>query len=312
MKIKVWRDPYDCGVNITRKREIDFPTGLTILVGCNGAGKTTLIMNIKEYCKENKIPCISYDNLHDGGHHSLSNMFYFGNYAEGALLMSSSEGECVKLNASRFLNSLGDFVKDGFKESFESGFLKAMFDYDESKELNKDVRVILLDALDSGLSVDSLVELDEALIAFNSDLQKTGLEYYLIVTANEYELSANHRCLDVESGELRYFNNYNQYRKFILSSRKRKEKRLDRIDAYIKKQKIKEYKKYLQVKKNVEIKESKILSKYPHGTSVNDMKDYDRYDVERIQDELTQYINYTAKYLTKQDIESFSASENLI
>lgn len=306
MKIKVWRDPYDCGVNITRKKEIDFPTGLTILVGCNGAGKSTLIMNIKEYCKENMIPCISYDNLHDGGHHSLSNMFYFGNYAEGALLMSSSEGECVKLNASRFLNSLGDFVKDGFKETFESGFLKAVFDYDESKELNKDVRVILLDALDSGLSVDSLVELDEALTELNSDLQKTGLEYYLIVTANEYELSANHLCLDVESGEFRHFNSYNQYRKFILSSRKRKEKRLDRMEAYIKKKKVSEYKQYLKLKKHVEIEESKILSKYPFGTGVSDMKDYDRYEIDRLYDELKNFPHRRAEYLTDKDIETFS------
>ena len=306
MKIKVWRDPYDCGVNITRKKEIDFPTGLTILVGCNGAGKSTLLRNIKEHCKTNHIPCIGYDNLSDGGHHSLSNMFYFGNYAEGALLMSSSEGECVKLNASRFLNSLGDFVKDGFKETFESGFLKAVFDYDESKELNKDVRVILLDALDSGLSVDSLVELDEALTELNSDLCKTGLEYYLIVTANEYELSANHLCLDVESGEFRHFNSYNQYRKFILSSRKRKEKRLDRMEAYIKKKKVSEYKQYLKLKKRVEIEESKILSKYPFGTSVSDMKDYDRYEIDRLYDELKNFPHRRADYLTDRDIETFS------
>lgn len=304
MKIKVWRDPYECGVNITKKREIDFPVGLTVLVGCNGAGKSTLIHNIKEQCNSDHIPCIHYDNLHDGGHHALSSMFYFGNYAEGALLMSSSEGECVKLNVGRFLNDLGDFVKDGFKENFGSGLAKLMFGRDGSEELDKGIRVILLDALDSGLSVDSLVELDEALTAFNSDLLKTGLEYYLIVTANEYELSVNHRCLDVESGEFRYFNNYNQYRNFIISSRKRKEERIDRMIRHIEKKKQSELKEYQKLAESVNRKKQRIISKYPEGTDPENMDSRDRYELRDLGYKLTDFISYKAHYLTEKDVEN--------
>lgn len=307
MKIKVWRDPYDCGVNITKKREIEFPIGLTIFVGCNGAGKSTLLHNIKEFCKENKFPCISYDNLRDGGHNSLSRAMYFGNFSESSLLLSSSEGECVKINASRFLNGLKEFVQNGFEEDFGYRFAKYGLGVDLSENLNKDIRVILLDALDSGLSVDSLVELQEALDALSSDIENTGLEYYIFVTANEYELTVNHRCLDVESGKFVTFSDYNDYRDFILSSRKRKEARIDRMVKYIEKRRQTELKQYLKLVDKSKLHQQKILAKYPPGTDPKDMRYSDRYELERIEDRATQYLNYTARYLRENDVKDLTS-----
>lgn len=304
MKIKVWRDPYDCGVNITKKREIEFPTGLTIFVGCNGAGKSTLLHNIKEFCKENNFPCISYDNLHDGGHNSLSRAMYFGNFSEGSLLLSSSEGECVKINASRFLNGLKEFVQNGFEEDFGYRFAKYGLGIDLSENLNKDVRVILLDALDSGLSIDSLVELREALDALNSDIENTGLEYYIFVTANEYELTVNHRCLDVESGKFVTFSGYNDYRDFIVHSRKKKENRIDHMLAYIEKRKQSELKEYQKLAESVNRKKQRIISKYPEGTDPENMNSRDRYELRDLDYKLTDFINYKAHYLTEKDVEN--------
>jgi len=304
MKVKIWRDPYDCGVNITKKREIDFPTGLTILVGCNGAGKSTLLHNIKEFCGSNNFPCIGYDNLHDGGHHSLSTALYFGNFSEGSLLLSSSEGECVKINASRFLNGLKEFVQNGFEEDFGYRFAKHGLGVDLAENLNKDVRVILLDALDSGLSVDSLVELREALDALNSDIENTGLEYYLFVTANEYELTVNHRCLDVESGQFVTFSDYNDYRNFIVNSRKKKEDRIDHMLAYIEKRRATELKKYKKIVEKAEIDRQKIIGKYPPGTDVYAMKSWDRYELESIDRRAEDYLYHGSKYLSEEDVKN--------
>ena len=36
--IKTWRDPYDVGFSLCRKKEVEFLPGLTVLVGCNGSG----------------------------------------------------------------------------------------------------------------------------------------------------------------------------------------------------------------------------------------------------------------------------------
>lgn len=302
MKIKVWRDPYDCGVNITKKREIDFPTGLTVLVGCNGAGKSTLLMNIKDHCKKNNIPCVNYDNLHDGGHGALSEMFFYGNYSEGSYLLSASEGECVKRNASRFLSNLEGFIDDGFRDDFGYRFSMAVSGHDESEGLNKNVRVILLDALDSGLSVDSLVELREALDTFSAELEKTGLETYLIATANEYELTEGHRCLDVVSGEFKRFRGYNDYRRFIVSSRKKKEDRIDRMLNYIEKRKQTELLKYKSIVEKSENGRKKIMEKYPPGTDKSKMEYMDRRELDDLDDAPKYYLNYTARFLTKEDI----------
>ncbi len=307
MKVKIWRDPYDCGVNITKKREIDFPTGLTIFVGCNGAGKSTLLRNIKEFCSSNNFPCIGYDNLHDGGHHSLSNAMYFGNFSEGALLLSSSEGECVKINASRFLNGLKEFVQNGFEEDFGYRFAKHGLGVDLAENLNKDIRVILLDALDSGLSVDSLVELREALDALNSDIENTGLEYYIFVTANEYELTVNHRCLDVESGKFVTFSDYNDYRDFIVNSRKKKEERIDHMLSYIEKKRAKELEKYKKIVEKAEIDRQKILSKYPPGTDVKSMG-LDRYELDSIDRRAEDYLYHGSRYLSEEDVKTLSYS----
>jgi hypothetical protein len=75
---------------------------------------------------------------------------------------------------------------------------------------------------------------------------------------------------------------------------------------HLKKKKISEYKQYLKLKKHVEIEESKLLSKYPFGTSVSDMKEYDRYEIDRLYDELKNFPHRRADYHTDKDIETFS------
>lgn len=53
-KIKLWKDPYDCGFNLYKKRTVEFKPGITVLVGCNGIGKSTLLRNIKDVLKKRK------------------------------------------------------------------------------------------------------------------------------------------------------------------------------------------------------------------------------------------------------------------
>ena len=80
MKIKTWRDPYDSGFTPTKAKEIELNTGLTVLVGCNGAGKSTLLRNIWNECKKYHIPCLVYDNLHDGGDKSIGSFGFSSLY----------------------------------------------------------------------------------------------------------------------------------------------------------------------------------------------------------------------------------------
>jgi hypothetical protein len=133
------------------------------------------------------------------------------------------------MNMESFARRLGDFVKTGEdpKESkyknLAIAMKKASGETIEETEIPKE-RWILLDAIDSGLSIDNIVDIKE-------DLFKTILEYncgneiYIIVVANEYEMARNEQCFDVYNGKYITFKDYEDYRQFVLDSKELKEKR---------------------------------------------------------------------------------------
>jgi hypothetical protein len=89
-------------------------------------------------------------------------------------------------------------------------------------------RFILLDAIDSGFSIDNIVSLKEDLFKLIfEDARARGIELYIIASANEYELAKGENCLDVISGKYITFKDYEDYYNFILDSRKRKDKRTE-------------------------------------------------------------------------------------
>lgn len=176
--IKTWRDPYNAGFSPTRPKEITIKSGLTVLVGCNGVGKTTLLRNIESEMKKINVPVHLYNNLSNGGSNSISEALYNGNYELMAGLISSSEGECIKTNLSTFSTLFKEFLNDGFMATnsnklgrfFASAYGK---ENNSNKELTKD-RFLLFDAVDSGLSVDSVVELKDMFNLLLKDAIQNG------------------------------------------------------------------------------------------------------------------------------------------
>lgn len=227
VQIKTWRDPYDSGFSPTRPTNINIEEGLTVLVGCNGAGKTTLLHNIKEEMKKQNIPCNLYDNLRDGGSNSISEAFYYGDTGIGACLWTASEGEAIKINFGRGSSKIKGFLKDGFYDSRSNRFARLFSDKTEVKEIGNK-RVLLFDAVDSGLSVDSIIEVKKVFDLIIEDAKQLGVEVYIIISANEYELARQSNCFDVNEGKYIKFNDYEDYRKFIIKSREKKEKRIEK------------------------------------------------------------------------------------
>lgn len=253
IKINTWRDPYDAGFNTIKPRQIEIHPGLTVLVGCNGAGKTTLLFNIKEKLKEQNIPVHSFDNLQDGGIGAGGSLCvgykeFDGDDIElGALLVSASEGETIKINIKRQSTLYKEFINTGyFKDRFYK-FNKAFFD-----KLHEDItdnrRVLLFDATDSGMSIDAVCELKIFFKSFIDYAKENGIELYVIISANEYELARNEQCFDVNEGKYLTFSDYEDYRNFIIKSRQKKEKRMDKQIVWNEKQKQKELLKYEQLK----------------------------------------------------------------
>lgn len=303
MTIKTWRDPYDAGFTPTRPKEIELKTGLTVLVGCNGAGKSTLLLNIKESCKVNNIPCLSYDNLIDGRSNALSSVFFDGDYAEGAYLYSSSEGECIKANLGRKTKLFQEFINKGIVND-RAYKLGKIFSDKEDKEVKSNDRAFLFDAVDSGLSVDSIVEIKELFDIMMDDFKDSDKNVYIVIAANEYELARNSECFDVNAGKYIRFKDYEDYRTFILRSRKKKEDRIEKQIAWKEKQKRKEIEEYLKIK---EIQKQKLESFRLLELNGKRVSSWDKQNVEDMDKD---FLRHTARFISENDIKELKEKES--
>ena len=201
-EFNIIRDPNDCG-NLYYRSKVSFEPGVTVLVGCNGCGKTTLIRQIKRLLEKDDIPYVAYDNLHDGGSNARQKAGFYGDVEFMATSMCSSEGENIVLNMGNMARSMGGLTRK----------------HPDAKEL-----WFLFDAVDSGLSIDNVVDIKEYLFKTVFEHNK-GKEIYIIISANAYEMCRGEKCFDTYLCKYISINSYDEYRDFVLKSRERKDKR---------------------------------------------------------------------------------------
>lgn len=197
------QNPYDNG-KLYLKSQITLNPGMTILVGCNGSGKTTLLYTIRDVLKSENVPVLMYDNLHEGGNKAMNAAINVSHdLTLLATLATSSEGEQIYTNFANKCESIGRFVR---------------------KHKNKKEIWIMLDALDSGFSIDNIVEIKDFLTNMVIGGNK-HMDVYILISANEYELCRGENCFDVREGKYIEFNDYEDYRSFIIKSRELKDLR---------------------------------------------------------------------------------------
>lgn len=140
-----------------------------------------------------------------GGSEGASRAFYYGDTTLGTNIICSSEGERITINMGTFAYKIGQLSKF-CKEHCQ----KQLF--------------VFVDASDSGMSIDNIEDLKTDLfkttLAHNKDL-----ETYIIVSANDYTMAKGEQCFDVYTGNYKTFSSYDEYYKFIMQSRNRKDKR---------------------------------------------------------------------------------------
>lgn len=76
--------------------------------------------------------------------------------------------------------------------------------------------------------MDNIVDIKKNL--FNvliEDAYKNDIIPYIVVSANEYELAKDEKCLDIYRGKYTEFSTYDEYREFILKSREIKNRRYE-------------------------------------------------------------------------------------
>lgn len=160
---------------------------LNILVGANGTGKTTTLRQLKEKEKE----AITFENETDGGDAEAHRRLNKGTTAEVASFMTASEGQ-------RVLQSFGAIAKDIGKKVSEG----------------KDFYV-LLDGVDSGMSVDNIRYLKSFFHKVISDCCSRNISVYFVVSSNSYELAKGEHCIDVKTGKTVTFKDYEDWAEFI-------------------------------------------------------------------------------------------------
>lgn len=204
-KFKLSNNYYDEDTKIFSKVNIKIDTGLTVLVGCNGAGKTTLLKQITHSLKTKNIPVLFHSNFTNGERDLKSKAAFRSQFDVVARIMSSSEGENI-------VNVLGFIAKEMGRMSRDNPDANELW--------------FLFDAIDSGLSIDNIIEFKEILIPLVIE-NNNDKDIYFVISANEYEFARNEKCFDVMNGNYISFDDYEDYRDFILRSKEQKDKRYD-------------------------------------------------------------------------------------
>ena len=231
----------------------------------------------------------------------MSSLFYEGDYAEGSYLFTSSEGEGIKANLGRKSSTYSEFIQNGYVNDREYRFFRAFRGDDENTidVIECPDRVFLFDAVDSGLSVDSVVEVKGLFDLMLNDHKGTGKNIYIIIAANEYELARNADCFDVNAGKYIRFKDYEEYRTFIIKSRQAKEKRIDRQEKWREAKRQKEIKAYYELKE----RENKLLEEFKASHDMDNLSWSDQHRLEDIQRITKDFLRHSARYIRQSDID---------
>ena len=199
---EIIRDYYDEGRFLYKKDRITIYPRVTVLVGCNGAGKSTLLRQIKRQLDKDDIYYYSYDNSNDG-RFAKDKALQSDDFSTLSALCFSSEGEETIVKMNNVAMEIGNYVRTN----------------------NQNQLWILLDGIDSGISIDNILDYKDLFNAVIEDCKHK--EVYIVITANSYEMCKDENCFDVQNGVYRSFVNYDDYKKFILDSSKFKRKSLE-------------------------------------------------------------------------------------
>ena len=137
LKVKIYDD-----YNLYRKHTFEFNEGLTCLIGKNGSGKSTLLKMINDYTNVGE--CYYYNN--EIAEQSNKGKFvYDGDMTRLARSMAASEGQNIRYNFEDIISDIGNYVRKRAKKK-------------------EKIAIILIDGLDSGISLDYIIMLKKELL----------------------------------------------------------------------------------------------------------------------------------------------------
>lgn len=202
------------------KKELDIYPGLTVLVGCNGYGKSTMISQIIESLRKQNIKYMHFNNLTDGGFNAMQDLLSMGYVDDLCRMAVSSEGEKIYDNLGKLAQNIGAKL---------------------SKMNSGESLVVLCDAVDSGFSIDNILEMKDALKLITiKEKELHNIDVYFVLSANSFELAHSEKCIDVKKCEYIKFSTYDEYFVFVMKTRKIKNAREARWQKAFERKKQKE------------------------------------------------------------------------
>lgn len=199
------------------------------LVGCNGIGKSTILRQMV-HDNEGSLDKTAWDLLENYVGWSLRGISLFGEPKKqedfDEFYFSANRETRIGKNFDDvdLQNIWCNFQSTG--ESNTSNFtplFKALAD--SIKQIPGKTYFIMLDDFDVGTSIDVLQDFVKVVKAIEKLCIKNNIKYYIVITANAYELAKNFRCIDcITMGEVS-FNDYEEYSKYVKETRKYKDSR---------------------------------------------------------------------------------------
>ena len=197
------------------------------LVGCNGIGKSTVLYQMI-HDNDNSLKETAYDLKDD--YNAFSNLFNSkkkNEYDEFYILINKNTKLCIKDDDSILHNLFGNFMSTG--EQNVHNILPNLPNIIESlnklEKLENKELYVMIDDLDVGVSIDVLIELAKIIDKLELKLKKLNINYYIVITANSYELARRFKCIDVINMKEISFKDYDDYANYVSETRKYKDTR---------------------------------------------------------------------------------------
>lgn len=203
-------------------------------VGCNGIGKSTLIGQI---CQDNDTSLchFAYNLLDDHNGQSFFVRLFSGQTEEGKepntfYLPIDRQSSAWGVGDNALLEkSISCFMSTGESLAHNLGPCLAIVRKELPRLKGKEI-YILLDDLDVGVSIDAIADERRVIDLIARDLEANGTRYAICVAANNYELARGLECISCVDLSPTSFASYDEYRDFILSTRRWKDARDARND----------------------------------------------------------------------------------